>query len=196
MWAQLNLFAVRLAMYGMIHKAAKDYARQHIDDAVWQSILTRCKLNDEHFISGQQYDDSATIGLLVEIANALEMQVDALLFEFGKFWIGFTANSSYGTVMDMAGDDLATFISNLDDMHLSIEATMPGADMPSFSVLRQSPTEIELIYRSSRTGLTEFVRGLLAGLMDRFNETGDIQATERGEDIVFRITRRSAVKAA
>ena len=183
-------------MYGMIHKAAKDFTIQQKGEAVWQDIVSKSALNEEHFISGQHYGDETTISLLVNISEELGIDLNALLFEFGKFWIKFTAMSSYGTVMDMAGDDLVTFVNNLDDMHRSIRSTMPEARMPSFFVERQSNDEIELVYCSERTGLNEFVRGLLTGLMDRFDEKGEISAVERGDDVVFLIRRSVAHQAA
>ena len=183
-------------MYGMIHKAARDFTTQECGEGIWQGIIAKCELGEEHFISGQHYGDETTISLLVAISGELGLELDDLLFRFGKYWINFTASSSYGTVMDMAGDDLATFLSNLDDMHRSIRSTMPDARMPSFMVERQDSAEIELVYRSERTGLTEFVRGLLAGLMERFDEPGEISSFARGNDIVFLIKRSVASRAA
>lgn len=183
-------------MYGMIHKAAKDFTLLQVGEATWQEIVLRCGLNEEHFISGKHYDDETTLALIGEISSTLDTEIDVLLFEFGQFWIKFTARSSYGNVLDMAGDNLASFVGNLDDMHRSITATMPEARMPSFFVQDQSETEISLLYRSDRSGLTEFVRGLLTGLMDRFGETGEISSFPQGSDIIFTISRLKESRAA
>lgn len=179
-------------MYGMIHKAARDFVVGRKGEQIWNDVLSKSGLNDEHFISGQHYGDDLTVGLLGQIATSLDIELSDLLYEFGRHWISFTGASSYSAVMDMAGDDLVTFLDNLDAMHRSIKATMPEAVMPTFAVIRHSAAEIELLYRSERTGLEDFVRGLLAGLLERFTEYGDIDVQHRSGELVFSIARKRA----
>lgn len=179
-------------MYGMIHKAARQFTLECKGEATWADIMSRCDMNDEHFISGQHYSDAVTFSLLGEISNVLDTSLDDILFEFGRYWVEFTAHSSYANVLDMAGDDLVTFLENLDTMHRSIKATMPDAVMPIFAVIRNSGPEIELLYRSERAGLEQFVLGLLYGLMDRFSEHGEISFTRSDGDTIFAIARRQA----
>lgn len=179
-------------MYGMIHKAARAFVLARSGAETWNDVLLTCQLNDEHFISGQHYGDDVTVGLLAEIAKATDMEVGDLLFDFGQYWIQFTGASSYSAVMDMAGDDLVTFLENLDAMHRSIKATMPEAVMPTFAVIRHSPEQIELLYRSERSGLEDFVRGLLSGLLERFSEHGDVTVGQRNGELIFSIARRQA----
>ena len=40
-------------------------------------------MDREHFISGKHYDDATTMGLLTEIRDALDCDMDQLLHEFG-----------------------------------------------------------------------------------------------------------------
>ena len=144
------------------------------------------------FQLGQHYSDEVTVGLLAEIANAMDRPIEEILYEFGRYWILFTAQSDYAGVLNMAGDDLVPFLQNLDDMHRSIRSTMPESVMPTFAVIQHNGPDIELLYRSEREGLEDFVRGLLDGLLDRFSEQGDVQLHQKSGDIIFKISRRLA----
>ena len=182
-------------MYGMIHKAAREFSTERLGPEAWVKLQDRAGLNSEHFISGQHYGDDVTVKLLGEIAGELGCGLEDLLREFGRYWICFTSKSDYASVMDMAGDDLVTFLQNLDALHSSIKATMPEASLPSFQVLSHDETAIELVYRSEREGLTVFVQGLLEGLMQRFSEEGTVSASVDDDGIVFRISKHQSKAA-
>lgn len=179
-------------MYGMIHKAAREYCEGRIGKDAWDRLMLRCDLDREHFISGKHYDDRTTMRLLTEIRDSLGCDMDQLLFEFGHHWISFTQASSYAAAMKMLGDDMPTFMRNLDSLHQSVQSTMPEASLPSFVVIDESPTTIELLYRSNRVGLEPFVKGLLTGLMARFGEVGEISVQASGTDLLFSIERALA----
>jgi hypothetical protein len=77
--------------------------------------------------------------------------------------------------MDFTGRDLGTFLKNLDRMHHSVAAVMPKARLPSFTLIEQSSGHFLVQYRSERTGLEPFVGGLLEGLLEWFELTGNVE---------------------
>lgn len=174
-------------MYGMIHKAARELTIQTHGDEVWGQVLHKCQLDDAHFISGQYYCDEMTFKLIGELASQAGLPVPNLLDAFGQFWIKFVSRSVYGSVIDMTGNNLVSFITNLDRMHDSIRATMPEANLPSFKVAESSDSEIRVLYKSSRDGLESFVKGLLRGLMDKFETSGTISYKVLDEGVEFLI---------
>ena len=89
----------------------------------------------------------------------------------------------------MCGDDLVTFLRNLDDLHRGVMATMPEAVLPSFSVEHSDSSRIDLLYQSDRAGLASFVTGLLQGLMDKFSETGSVTYATEPDGLMFHIAR-------
>ena len=76
--------------------------------------------------------------------------------------------------MDFTGQDFPSFIANLDRMHLAVATAMPKAQVPSFSLIKNSPGRMEVEYRSDRAGLEKFVIGLFQGLLDRFQRQGTV----------------------
>ena len=184
-------------MYGMIHRAAREFAAQSMDEKAWNSFLQHLGLDNRHFISGQHYTDDVTFRLIGGLSDQLGIPTPDLLFQFGRYWISFTERSDYSAALAMAGDDLTTFLRNLDDLHHGIQATMPEASLPSFTVTKADSTSIELLYISEREGLETFVEGLLAGLMAKFSEQGTVTHQPTTAGIAFKIDRtESATQAA
>lgn len=182
-------------MYGMVHKAARDMAERRMGAEAWAALMADAGLSDEHFITAEQYPDAVTMGLVDAIGRRLGLDRDAALEAFGRHWIAYAGASAYGRVLAMAGDDLATFIDNLDRMHASIKSTMPRAAMPSFTLLASRGDGFDILYASERTGLTAFVRGILAAVAERFGETVDIADAPVPGGVSFTLTRRVAALA-
>lgn len=183
-------------MYGMIHRAAREFAMQTLDEQVWQSILTKANLDNRHFISGQHYSDDETFALIGELSEKLDTPVPELLTEFGRYWIKFTERSDYAAALAMAGDDLVTFLRNLDELHHGIQATMTDARLPSFTVQAADSDQIVVVYTSERQGLETFVEGLLHGLLAKFSESGSISHQLTNAGVEFRIDRSESATLA
>lgn len=182
-------------MYGMIHQAAREMVHTVADAETWSAILEKCGLDEEHFISAQTYSDDVTFALIGAIQEVTGMPIEDLLTAFGKYWIDYAASTSYRSVMEMAGNDLDSLLDNLDRMHTSIKSTMPDADMPSFIVTHSDAHRLEVEYRSSRSGLELFVKGLLEGLLERFGDEGEVSFDIREDHVAFTVERRAAKAA-
>ena len=183
-------------MYGMIHKAAREMALQEFGEAGWTAILASAGLNEEHFISAQTYPDDVTQRLIDAIIAHGDYDPDTLLEAFGRYWVHYAGGSRYAKLMDMAGSDLESFLANLDRMHDGVKASMPEAILPSFELVDVSPHRLKVAYRSTRSSLTLFVKGLLLALMDRFGESGTVTCEQQGDSVLFEILREPAKCAA
>jgi guanylate cyclase soluble subunit beta len=85
------------------------------------------------------YDDALTIAIISEASARLNLSVEACLFEFGRYWIKYAERGSLASIMNFTGQDLASFIENLDRLHLAVGAAMPGARLPSFTTISKAP---------------------------------------------------------
>lgn len=177
------------ALYGMIHQAAREMAIDRLGRAEWERLAATRGLTDKHFIGFDYYDDAATNALLALIAERLTLTLPEALTAFGRYWIRFVAASSYGRALTLAGNDLESFLGNLDRMHTSIKSNMPLAEMPSFELLSCGPHEIRLLYCSSRRGLADFVTGILDAVAERCGERVVISHSEHGGGVEFVLVR-------
>lgn len=161
-------------MYGMIHRALRQMVLDERGEEVWSSIQRIANVELSDFISSATYPDEVTQRLLSTSSEVLGQDSDKMLEQFGQFWIRYAEASSFASILAFTGQDLVSFISNLDRMHRTIADVMINARMPSFSVLAHDVGQITVEYRSTRTGLAPFVSGLLLGLLDRFNLKGSV----------------------
>lgn len=162
-------------MYGMIHRGIRQMVIDQFGSDIWNEVTSKLETGPEHFISAQVYDDEQTVALLAAVAERLGTTMPECLKSFGRYWIQFAERGSYGAIMDFTGKDIATFIDNLDRMHQAVQVVMPDAKVPSFRLVASSVDELQVEYRSDRSGLGPFVIGLLEGLLVRFDLAGEVE---------------------
>jgi hypothetical protein len=174
-------------MYGLIHSAARQMVLDQFGGETWRSALERSGLSELHFIHGEVYADEVTLGLIGAIVETTRMPVDALLFEFGRYWITYVSGSAFSRAMAMSGNDFVSFVEGMDRLHRGVRTAMPMARMPSFEVLSSTPHVVEVLYVSERAGLDAFVAGLLTGLLERFGQKGVVTHASASDGIVYSI---------
>ncbi len=182
-------------MYGMIHKGVRAMVIDQLGDEAWQATERKLGIGPTEMITGMVYEDTLTLEIIAEAAARLNLPMEDCLLEFGRYWIKFADQGSFKQFLNFTGQNLESFITNLDRMHLAVATAMPRAQLPSFAVMASSPGRIEVRYRSERTGLEKFVIGLFYGLMDRFGQTGSVALIEQRDDAsIFEILYRDGVE--
>ena len=161
-------------LYGMVHNGIRAMAVERLGEKEWLRIEREARIGPSEFIGLTVYDDAMTFRIVQIAARALDLPLDACLRQFGRHWIIFAQNGSFGAIMDFTGNNLISFISNLDRMHRAVAATMPGSSLPSFTIHHQCATSLSILYRSDRIGLEQFVIGLLEGLLEKFKTAGSV----------------------
>jgi hypothetical protein len=159
----------------MVHNGIRAMVVERLGEKDWLRIERLGGFSPSEFIGLNVYNDTITFRIVEIAADALGLPLSSCLREFGRYWIIFAQRGAFGAIMDFTGNDLISFISNLDRMHRAVAATMPRGSMPSFILNEQSTTSLSILYRSERVGLEQFVMGLLEGLLDRFEVIGKVQ---------------------
>ena len=162
-------------MYGMIHRAVREMVLDRAGSGVWAEIERAAGIAQSELISVEVYDDAVTMRLIECAASSSKIDVQQFLVEFGQYWISYAGQSPFGSILQFTGDNLATFLRNLDRLHEGVQNVMPRASMPSFKVAKDEPNRMEVEYRSSRVGLEPFVEGLFIGLLNRFDLSGEVK---------------------
>jgi guanylate cyclase soluble subunit beta len=161
-------------MYGMIHCAVREMVVSQLGLDEWSSLEREAEITVADQISLKVYDDALTMRIMEAASVRLDLTLPECLAAFGKHWIGFASNGSFKSIMDFTGDDIVTFVGNLDQMHRAVVRTLPSARMPSFRIVERGLESFKVQYRSDRVGLERFVAGLLEGLLEHFELTGDV----------------------
>lgn len=165
-------------MYGMIHRGIRSMVQDKLGEDAWFALEQKIGIGPTELLTGMVYEDALTIDIISEAAARLNLPTEECLFEFGRYWIDYASRGSLASAMDLTGQDLVSFISNLDRLHLSVGMAMPGSRLPNFNVLLTEPGFLKVQYHSQRTGLEVFVSGLFYGLIERFGLIGDVRIAD------------------
>jgi len=180
-------------MYGLIHNSLRDMVKTEIGDREWAEIVQAAGLTEKDFLSLKSYDDSVVLSLLSVTHKKTGRSINDLLHGFGSHFIKRTASEHYAGVLNMHGTNLWELLGNLNHMHDRIASSLPGYRPPSFRLFDHADGTYDLLYSSSRQGMTAFVEGLLTGLADYFAIKLDVKllddnASEQGQITRFRLT--------
>lgn len=186
-----------LHVYGMIYRAAREFAIDRLGEPFWTGFAEANGLTEAAFITAQSYPDEVTFSVIAGLAEAAAMTQSELLEAFGVYWVDYARRGPHANMLGLGGKTLPAFLGNLNRMHASLAMAMPGSRMPSFFVLSSTNERLRVNYVSSRKGLEPFVRGLLEGLCAMFATEADVifdpEAPETGA--VFEIRYRAAAAA-
>lgn len=172
-------------MYGMIHRALRQMVNEKLGEEAWRALEKKLDIGPTELLTAMVYDDALTFRIVAEAADRLNLPIDECLFAFGSYWIRYADQGPLAGIMNFTGATLPSFIGNLDRLHLAVGTAMPGTRLPSFSTLERTTESILVEYRSERTGMEEFVRGLFHGLMEKFDATGSVEIVERSADAIL-----------
>jgi hypothetical protein len=176
-------------MYGMIHKAARAYAIDQMGEGFWGAFAERNGLSDVAFVLGECYPDELTFSLIGALTEAMETPPADFLRAFGRYWIDFAGKGAYAHLMAIGGQDLPSFLANLNRMHDGLAVAMPGSKMPQFHLLEVTAEGLRVNYLSERQGLQPFVVGLLEGLCAMFGVAADVWPAA-DDEAVFHVRYR------
>ncbi len=172
-------------MFGLVNKGLEDMVCLQYGEQTWEEIKSRADVEIEAFISMDAYADDITYRLVDAASAVIEIPATDVMEAFGKYWLQFTATEGFGSLLEMAGDNLPEFLQNLDNLHARVGLNFPKLQPPSFLCSDLKQESLKLHYYSDRPGLTPLVIGMLKGLGEKFDTDLDIQLTnskDRGSD--------------
>ncbi len=161
-------------MYGLVNKAIQGLVTEKRDSQVWARIVDQTG-SASSFISMETYPDSVSFALVGAAAQELGIDAASFLRELGHYWVTYTGSEGYGDMFNLWGDDLRSFLKNLDLMHERVKSSMPQLEPPSFTTVDQPNGQIRLSYHSHREGMTPMVLGLLEGLSVKFSTAMSVE---------------------
>ena len=168
-------------MYGLVNMAIQQLITKEHGEDVWKRIADQAQ-SPHVFVSMETYPDSVTYSLVTAASELLSVEPEELLRLLGDFWITYTGRAGYGTVFNMWGEDLRTFLRNLNPMHNRIRTMMPQLNPPEITAVDEADGRVRLIYRTHREGLAPMMIGLLEGLARIFENSISIDHVVKRAD--------------
>lgn len=163
-------------MYGIINKSIGELVIHKYGKTVWDEILLQSNIAIDNFLSNEAYDDAITFTLASTIALKLNISVEQVLMDFGKWWILETCNKKYGAMLKTGGVNLSQFLENLPNFHDRVQLMYPKLSPPEFRVVAIADCKYKIFYSSKRVGLSSFMNGLLNGLGEYFKQAVAVES--------------------
>ncbi|MBD8488973.1 heme NO-binding domain-containing protein [Echinicola sp. CAU 1574] len=164
-------------MYGIVNKAIEDLIITQYGEESWDNTKEQINLDIDFFLINQVYDDQLTFQLIEAAGNVIGKSQNELLKELGIWWIVKLSKERYGSLMTTGGQDLREFLINLPAFHTRVMMIYPKIQTPEFAITSISRNNIQLLYKSKRAGLVNFVYGMLIGLAKLFSSQVKINIT-------------------
>lgn len=151
-------------MYGIVNNAIESLVTTNFGAENWQQVLAKSNIGIDYFLNSEPYDDAITFALAEAVSEVNNMPLADVFRAFGEWWIVKTGLEKHGDLMEAGGDNLKEFLINLPDFHNRILLLYPKLTPPEFKVTHVENSSLHLHYYSKRTGLKDFVHGLILGL--------------------------------
>jgi hypothetical protein len=155
-------------MYGLVNKALQEMVEKQLGPATWEVVRQKAGVTDDVFISMDAYPDEFTYLLVGALCEVTGQEPNAVLHNFGRYWVLDTAAHHYGQLLNASGRTFREFLIALPNFHARVSLIMPRLIPPEFACEEIGSHRLALHYRSTREGLVPFVVGLIHGLADLF----------------------------
>jgi hypothetical protein len=155
-------------MYGIVNQAIKGLVTENFGADKWQEIQSKSGAGDEAFISHLKNDDNTTFALATAASEVLNVPVSDVLKLFGEYWVLKTGREKYGDLLSTGGSSFIDFLDNLPAFHSRVMLVYPDIEPPEFEIDNEGDKQRRVHYYSIRSGLTDFMYGLLVGIGKMF----------------------------
>lgn len=157
-------------MYGIFHTALRDLVRNNFDANLWQQVVNRAGLSEDHFLRVKEYDDEISFKLFHTAAAVLDVQIDQLFEKLGLQFITDSASHLVDSLTMGSRPGFDHSILGLHEMVATLSRTMPGFSMGRFPAESLGDGRYRLEYVSARSGMVPFVRGMIFGIANLYSK--------------------------
>lgn len=184
-------------MLGLENRAMMDLIVREFGHEKWDEICIKARIPKTNFVRTGKYSDAISNDLVTAASQCLDIPVETLLTEFGKFWITFTLEEGYGPLKELFGIDFRSCLKDLGELHTRMDMTMPHLSCPRFRFEEVSEKIYHVHYSSRPKSLTPMTMGLIEGLAIKYDQIASVELIETSDQPkdgqTFQITMREEV---
>ncbi|ELU08873.1 hypothetical protein CAPTEDRAFT_19651 [Capitella teleta] len=148
--------------YGQIHLCVRSLVLEKFGEEKWRQITEKAGCDEiDDFMTFHHYGDDLTINLIAVVSEVLEVPLAVVLELFGEYFFTYCLQNGYDKMLRTLGDNIRTFIQNLDSLHALLAMTYKHIQAPSFRCESGDEDALILHYYSVRSGLYPIVIGVL-----------------------------------
>ncbi|NMH60025.1 heme NO-binding domain-containing protein [Alteromonas ponticola] len=174
-------------MLGIVFTSLIEMLEDNVSPDFADEVLEQANLaNDGAFTAVGYYPFSEMQKLLLVLEQKTGTPVEQLLYDFGYYLFGKLA-AKHGQVLSGKKNILDVLNCLDNDIHVQVRKLYPDADLPKFSVLSRTATEMKLRYYSTRE-LYTLAEGLMDGAANHFGNKIQRQVVKLDEAHTYQFT--------
>ncbi|XP_065083178.1 soluble guanylate cyclase 89Db-like [Ochlerotatus camptorhynchus] len=171
-------------MYGMLLESVQHFVQLEYGEIIWKQALqtTGCKFTV--FNTYQQYPDSLIPDLAAALSAITGKSIDDFMIFFGRCFVRFFSNFGYDELIKATGRYFCDFLHSMDNIHLQMRFTYRKMKSPSMQLTEVDEHGAVLVYRSTRSGFSKYLRGQLMEIAKQlYNMEVTIKVLESQNDV-------------
>lgn len=136
------------------------------------------------------YDFAEMVALLQALSSKTGLSIDDLLLAYSQHFF-VVLKDSYPGLLERYRDPIPLLASIESHIHVEVRKIYPDAELPTFTVIKQTANSLIMIYSSSRA-MYSFGLGLMHEVFGHFNKKADIlleKIKPDGTEVKFSITQ-------
>jgi len=126
------------------------------------------------------YDFGEMLKLVTNLSEKVNTPVNDLLFVYGTYFFNALVKN-HPDIFQKFKHPIALLSSIEDHIHVHVKKIYPGAELPTFEILKEDDTSISMIYISSRS-LYRFAHGLMQKTFEYYKREATISVEKLSED--------------
>ncbi|XP_049530693.1 soluble guanylate cyclase 89Db-like [Anopheles darlingi] len=148
-------------MYGMLLESVQHFVQLEYGEFVWRQALLTTGCKNTVFNTHQLYPDSLIPDLAAALSSITGKPCDEFMIFFGRCFVRFFSNFGYDELIKATGRYFCDFLHSVDNIHLQMRFTYRKMKSPSMQLTEVDENGAVLVYRSTRSGFSKYLRGQL-----------------------------------
>lgn len=163
----------------MLLESVQHFIKEEYGEETWLKVQQLACLKHSVFNTHQVYNDHIMSDIAKACAKATNKSYDFFMQFFGKCFVRYFSHFGYDNTIKATGRYFADFLQSVDNIHSQFRLSYPKMKSPSMYLTDVDDKGCVLVYRSTRQGFTEYLRGLLIQVgNDVFNLKVNVKVIE------------------
>ena len=159
-------------------------------------IIYKSELKSEGvYTSIGTYDFFEMLSLISNLSEKVNIPVPDLIYAYGLYFFA-VLRRNHSNIIALYASPLDMLASVENHIHIEVRKLYPGAELPTFKIVKKEEKFIEMIYYSDR-GLYMFAKGLIEKTFEHYGTDFSLKyelMKEDGTEVRFLITESNGGK--
>ena len=179
-------------MKGIVFTEFLEMVEEEFGLEVVDSIIMKSKLSSEGvYTSVGTYDFFEMQQLIVNLSKEIGIEVNDLIYAYGRYFFSVLLRH-HPNIFSLYSDPISMLASIENHIHVEVRKIYPGAELPTFKIIKKDDNYLEMMYYSERS-MFMFARALMEKTFEHYDSSYNIDLElikEDGSQVKFSINRQ------